>query len=267
MMNDHFRRVSAAFSRKAAEYDAFGVAHPQLTRMRRQVYDHISALAVPGARFLELNAGTGADAVALVERGYSVHATDISPAMISAVEAKIETGGLSHQLRASCCSFTDLSAIDDGPFDLIFSNSGGLNCISDLSVVTAQLPRLLHRGGLVTWVIMPRICPWELARLGKDWRVALRRLRPGGVQAHVSGITFQTHYFSAQAVRDSFGPAFVQVKLEALALLTPPADNKDFAHRHPRLYQILVGIEESLAFWPILRGWGDFFILSMRYVG
>ena len=59
----HWRQVAEAFSRKALEYDAFGTDNPNVTRMRERVYAHLDALLTPGARILELNAGTGADAV------------------------------------------------------------------------------------------------------------------------------------------------------------------------------------------------------------
>lgn len=43
-MDDHFRDVAAAFSRKAPLYDAFGHGHENLARMREKVYAHIGAL-------------------------------------------------------------------------------------------------------------------------------------------------------------------------------------------------------------------------------
>ena len=82
-MNADFEDVAEAFSRKAAVYDAFGEDHENLTRMRRKVRDHISALLPVGSYLLELNAGTGLDATAMVQRGYRVHATDISPGMVA----------------------------------------------------------------------------------------------------------------------------------------------------------------------------------------
>ena len=269
-LDEHLEAVSQAFARKATVYDAFGEGHENLARMRRRLYDHIQALVPPGARLLELNAGTGLDAVRMVERGYRVHATDLSPGMVAQIQAKIRDHGLEGRLSAEQLSFTQLDRLDlaaHGPFQGIYSNAGGLNCIQDLTLVTRQLPRLLVPGGVVTWVIMPRICPWELLHLLQDPRTATRRLRPGGVMAQVEGVRFHTRYFSAGQVRRAFGPRFRQAKLEALSLLTPTADNKAFAARHPRLFRWLVAWDERLSRWPLLRGWGDFFILSMEFLG
>src|SRR5574341_575045 len=97
-MADHLSAVAEAFTRKAAVYDSFGEAHPNLTRMREKVYAHIQSIVRGGSYLLELNAGTGLDAAALVQSGYRIHATDIAPGMVSEIAAKIERYNLSHSL-------------------------------------------------------------------------------------------------------------------------------------------------------------------------
>ncbi len=264
-MRGQLDRVAEAFSRKAQVYDAFGAGHENLARMRRRVYAHLEAQLSPGCWILELNAGTGLDAVELVKRGYRVHATDLSPGMVSEIDKKIHLHGLEGQLSAQQCSFTDLEKISDGPFDAVFSKFGGLNCVADLIAVTRGLPRLLKPGGTVTCVIMPKICPWELVRLAKDWRTAIRRLRPSGVLANVEGIRFQTYYYSARQVRLAFGRSFRRLRQEGLAVVTPGADNHTFARSHLGWYRFLAWADTAVAAVPPFRGWGDFFILTMRY--
>ncbi|RMG89575.1 MAG: class I SAM-dependent methyltransferase [Chloroflexi bacterium] len=265
-VGDHFERVATAFSQKALVYDEFGRDHENLTRMREKVYAHICRLVPPGGHLLELNAGTGLDAVALVQRGYRVHATDLSPGMVAQIRNKIVRYDLGDRLTVQQCSFTALDEVN-GRFHAVYSNFGGLNCIDDLSLVTRHLPRLLFPGGIVTWVVMPHICPWELAHFWRGVRSALRRLRPGGVLANVEGVRFRTYYFSVNEVRRAFGPQFRQVALEGLSVVTPTADNKHFAQRYPRLYRQLVRLDDWLCQKRPFSGWGDFFILSMRYEG
>jgi len=77
--------IADAFSRTAEHYDNFADDHPHLTRMREQVYAHVVRHVPAGASILELNAGTGTDAVALARRGYRVHATDIAAGMLERV--------------------------------------------------------------------------------------------------------------------------------------------------------------------------------------
>lgn len=263
----HYAAVAEAFSRKALVYDAFGENHENLSRMRRKFYEHIQAVMPPAGHLLEINAGTGQDAVELVGYGFRVHATDFAPGMIAQIEEKVARLNLEERLTVQSCSFTELENVTGGPFDGIYSNSGGLNCIADLSAVTRGLPALLKPGARVTWVVMPRVCPWELAVIPKDFRVGTRRLHRNGVLAHVEGVHFMTYYFSAKQVERSFGPRFRRVRLEGLSTLTPTADNKSFAVNHPRLYHVLARLDDNLSHRAPFNGWGDFFILTMEYLG
>lgn len=263
----HADNVAEAFSRKATVYDVFGENHVNLSRMRGKFYAHIEQVMPPGGHLLEINAGTGQDAAELVSRGFRVHATDFAPGMLAQIEDKIARLGPGNRLTVQNCSFTALDQITAGPFDGLYSNSGGLNCIDDLSVVTRQLPPLLRPGARVTWVIMPRICPWELAVIPKDFRVGTRRLHRAGVLAHVEGVYFMTYYFSAAETRRAFGPRFRQVMLEGLSVFTPTADNKTFALNHPRLYRGLVLADDLLSTRRPFNGWGDFYILTMEFIG
>ena len=253
-----------AFSRKAAVYDQFGVGHENLTRMRQKVYTHLETVMPANGYLLELNAGTGLDATEMTKRGYQIHATDVAPGMIAEINKKVESGAGNGRLSSQLCSFTELNQVSCGPFDGIYSNFGGLNCIDDLTAVTQHIPQLLKPNGVVTFVIMPRICPWELALLFKDWRVATRRLS-GKTIANVEDVAVETTYYSPKAVQNAFGPAFQPIRLEALSLLTPTADNKSFAQQHPKLLHQLVRWDDRLSTWPLLRSWGDFFILSLVY--
>ena len=246
-------------------YDAFGQDHANLQRMREKVYAQVARWTPAGSHILELNAGTGLDAVALVARGFRVHATDIAPGMVAEMEKKRLALGLDGRFTPQLCSFTELDRVQAGPFDAIFSNFGGLNCVADLTAVTRHLPHLLKPGGVLTWVIMPPICPWELALLFKDWWVATRRLRRGGVMAHVEGVPFRTFYFTPKQVKQALGPAFRQVQLSGLSIITPTADNDQFARRHPRLFRRLVRLDDWLSERPLFNRTGDFFILTARY--
>jgi ubiquinone/menaquinone biosynthesis C-methylase UbiE len=264
-MGDHFQAVAEAFSRKATIYDAFGEDHPNLTRMRQKVYAHIEGLVSPGGSLLELNSGTGFDAMTLVGKGYRIHATDIAPGMLAQIQDKVRRYHLEDRITIQPCSFTELHQITTGPFDAIISNFGGLNCIEDLSLVTPNLPRLLKPGGVVIWVIMPPICLWELIRIPQDFHMATRRLKRRNVLSNVEGVKFLASYFTPQEVKRTFGPEFHPLRIEGLSVLTPPADNKTFARRFPRTYQTLVMLDDFVSRWPLFRAWGDFFILSMRY--
>jgi ubiquinone/menaquinone biosynthesis C-methylase UbiE len=261
-----FDTIAEAFSLTAEKYDSFAIDHPHLDRLRRKVYAHLSRFLPPGRRILELNAGTGTDAVALAQQGYAVHATDIAPGMLQRLDDKVERFGLGDRITSQSCSFTDLASIRGGPYDAIFSDLGGLNCIPDLAPVIQSLPGLLRPGGLVTWVLMPPVCLWELGMLfSGQVSFALRRLRRGGTRAHLEGKTFPVYYFNPRQVIRWFGTDYRFLALEGLSVITPTAESKNLARLYPRLYRGLSWLDDRLSTRPPWWAWGDFYILSMRY--
>ena len=261
-----YSTIAEAFSLTAEKYDGFAADHPHLTRMRNKVYDHLGRFLPPGSRILELNAGTGTDAVKLAQRGYSVHATDIAPGMLQRLRDKVDRLHLGGQITVQECSFTDLESIQGGPFDAVFSDLGGLNCIADLTPVIRHLPRVLKPGGLVTWVLMPPVCLWELGLIFTGQvKLAMRRLSPRGTRAHLEGKYFNVFYFTPNQVRAWFGSDFQYLALEGLSVVTPTAESKNLARRFPRLYHTMSRLDDWLSMRPPWWGWGDFYILSHRY--
>lgn len=258
--------VAEAFSRTAERYDRFAGDHPNQDRMRGKVYAHLRRFAPPGARVLELAAGTGIDAVRLAELGYRVHATDIAPGMLARMRERTARLRLDDRVTIQECSFTEVERIEGGPYDAVFSDLGGLNCIADLGLVISKLPLVLRPGGVVVWVLMPPICLWELAlAFTGRFALALRRLRRGGTRAHLEGLYFTVHYFTPRQVVRAFGPDYRPLAIEGLSVITPTAESKNLAKRHARVYGALAWLDDRLAPHAPFSGWGDFFIASLRY--
>jgi ubiquinone/menaquinone biosynthesis C-methylase UbiE len=261
-----FDTIAEAFSRTAEKYDQFGEDNPHLTRLRHKVYAHLTRFLPPGASILELNAGAGTDAVYLAQQGFRIHATDIAPGMLQRLCDKVERLGLGERVTAQECSFLELDRVQGGPFDAVFSNLGGLNCIPDLAPVIGSLPEVLRPMGVVTWVLMPPICLWELATVFTGQvRLALRRLSPQGTRAHLEGLYFQVYYLPPRQVIAAFGDSYQLLGLEGLSVITPTAESKTLAKRYPRLYRTLSWLDDRLSTRAPWWGWGDFFILSLRY--
>jgi ubiquinone/menaquinone biosynthesis C-methylase UbiE len=260
-----FDSINRGFSAKALVYDDYGADHPVILWARAQVRAHLMALVPPGAHVLELAAGTGADAVFLAERGYRVHATDLADGMVAETRRKIETRGLADRLTAQQASFTELERVTGGPYDLVFSNYGGLNCLPDLTEMTGGLPGVLKPGGFVTLVMMPPVCPWELAQaLRGDFKTAFRRLHPGGVMARVASAHFMTYYFRPSQVLRALGPGYRRVALRGLSMFSPPSYLEKFSRGYPRLFRRLTEMDERFASFPLLNAMGDYFILTVQ---
>jgi ubiquinone/menaquinone biosynthesis C-methylase UbiE len=258
--------IAEAFSRTAEKYDSFAEDHPHLTRMREKVYRHIERWLPRGSRILELNAGTGTDAVALAQRGYYVHATDIAPGMLERLQDKVRNLGLENRITFQQCSFTNLKEVQGAPFDAVFSDLGGLNCIPGLTPVIKNLPHILKPGALVIWVLMPPTCLWEMAEIFRgNFRLAFRRLSKNGTRSHLEGLYFDVYYFTPRKVLEWFGPDYSFLELEGLSVITPTAESRNLARQNPRLYRALAWLDDRLSTRRFWREWGDFYILSVRF--
>jgi ubiquinone/menaquinone biosynthesis C-methylase UbiE len=266
MSQPELETIAEAFSRTAEKYDSFAEDHPHLTRMRSKVYLHVMRYVPRGAHILELNAGTGTDAVQLAQRGYSIHATDIAPGMLKRLPEKVEKLGLHDRVTMEARSFLSLEDVEGSPFDAVFSDLGGLNCVPNLTPVIAQLPIVLKRNGIVTWVLMPPVCLWEMAEVFRgNFSLAFRRFTHSSVRANLEGLNFDVYYFSPRQVIGWFGSDFELLALEGLSVITPTAESKNFAKWYPRWYRVLSWLDDKLSpHWP-WYGWGDFYILTMRY--
>jgi ubiquinone/menaquinone biosynthesis C-methylase UbiE len=257
--------VQRAFNKQAEHYDADDLANPILLDWRKRVYDHLNLFLKPGGRILELNAGTGIDAIHLVMSGHKVHATDVSPVMIQKIREKIEQSGRQQELSIQQCSFESLHAVTETSFDYIFSNFGGLNCCKDLTTVTKHLPRLLKTGGYVTWVIMPPACPWEWMQILKGNLNAFRRLKKPGVTAHLEGQYFTTYYHSLSDIQISLGPEFGRVRTEGLGSVSPPPSSQAFTVAHPGLYGRLKKLDRVVGCHFPFNRWADHIIVTFQY--
>ena len=116
---------------------------------------------------LEINCGTGQDALQLAGIGHSVVATDASPAMIVIAKEKLQEQhpGIAQQLQFIVCPFASLhEKLAPQKFDLVLSNFGGLNCISKKEIIELgqQLFSLLNEKGRLVVTVMGNCCLWEM---------------------------------------------------------------------------------------------------------
>lgn len=266
-VTDQYASVNRGFSKQSAGYDEADRKNMILQDLRQQVYRHVQAFLKPASRILELNAGTGIDAVYFASLGHFVHATDLSDGMILRIKEKISEQALSNRITCQQLSYEHLDRTVGTGYDLVFSNFGGLNCIQDLSRVARHLPMVLNQGGYVTWVIMPPVCPWELMWLFKGKATqAFRRFRKNGVLAHVEGEYFTTYYHSLRDIRRALGHSFHLRKCEGLAALSPQPHHGGLPSRYPWAYRALRNVDALVKdFFPFNR-WADHIIVTFQYL-
>ena len=262
------QEVAAAFSRQARGFDDSDAGNTIIQYKRNRVREHVLRYLPAYASVLELNAGTGTDAVWFAERGFRVHATDIAEGMQERLREKVRIRGVGDLVTTELCSFTDLENLRQrGPFDLIYSNFAGLNCTGDLDRVLQSFWPLLRPGGQVSLVILPKFCLWETLMLFRGkFRTAFRRVFSGrkGARSHVEGHHFRCWYYSPSYVMRHLGKDYELLSLEGLCTLVPPSYIEGFAEKHPMAYRMLrVWENKWKAKWP-WRSVGDYYIISFR---
>jgi ubiquinone/menaquinone biosynthesis C-methylase UbiE len=259
--------AEAAFTRQSAVFDALYAGNTIVNYKRACVRQHVLQYLAPGGNILELNAGTGEDAVFFAQQGFKVHATDISAGMHGEVKQKAAKTGLDKMISTEICSFTHLDQLENkGPYDLIFSNFAGLNCTGELDKVLASFDGLLNPGGMVTLVILPKFCLWEMLLVFKGkFRTAFRRFySKKGRKARVEDTWFKCWYYNPSYIIKRQKGNFQLLGIEGLCTLVPPSYIEGFAEKYPQLYRFLAEKEERLkSRWP-WKYVGDYYIISLR---
>ena len=259
--------AAEAFSRQASVFDELYAGDTIIQYKRKRVRAHVEQYLPAAAHILELNAGTGDDALYFASKGHHVHATDIAAGMQDRLKEKVDQAKMNDRVTTEICSFTDLAQLQNrGPYDLVFSNFAGLNCTDRLDAVLHELAPLLPSGGLITLVVLPKFCLWETLLIFKGkFKTATRRLFSGkGVLSHVEGAYFKCWYYSPRYIVRRLKKNFDLESIEGLCTLVPPSYMEQFAEKHPHAYAYLVDKENKWKRrWP-WRVIGDYYIITMR---
>lgn len=280
--------MSPAFNTLAGVYDE-AFTYTLIGRLQRLRVWHFTRQQIrhlenntPNA--LELNCGTGEDALWLARQGFRVLATDIAPEMVAFTQKKAAPTPEAGQITAAVCDIAQIGTwlesnrgtlpvpaaaeIPAQRFDLVFSNFGGLNCLSPEALTTlgpALKAALLPDGQFVA-VLMGRFCFWEtLYFLAKGRpKQAFRRLRRGPVAAPLDAQhTVPSWYYSPREFAAFFSDFEVKA-LHPIGLWLPPSYLDPFFRRFPRLLAFLNRLEAVCAagFWA--GGADHYFIRFVR---
>jgi len=216
---------------------------------------------------LELNSGTGEDALFFAEHGFLVHATDISKGMLAQLKQKVLQAGMQGQVSNELCSFTQLDKLHNkGPYDIIFSNFAGLNCTGELNKVLQAFTTLVKAGGIVTLVILPKICLWELLLVFKGkFKTAFRRFYSAkGRKANIQGVHFKCWYYNPSYIKQQLKNDFDLLGIEGLCTIVPPSYLARFGEKHPAVFKWLSKLEDRFkSTWPF-KYIGDYYIISLK---
>jgi ubiquinone/menaquinone biosynthesis C-methylase UbiE len=260
--------AGAAFDRIAEDYDQRFTDTLIGRAQRDEVWRVLARTWKKDDRVLELNCGTGEDAVFLANNGISVLACDASRQMIAKARERLQ-----HHPHHLPVFFRELATERVGEldpemkFDGAFSNFSGLNCIADLAVVASSLASLTGQNGKLILCFSTRFCLIEilyfLAR-GKLSK-ALRRCK-GHTEVMLDGVRFTVYYPTIGQIRRAFAPAFRLYSCIGIGVTVPPSYLEEWARQRPGLFRIIRRAERLLARLPIVRSTGDHVLLCFEKV-
>jgi SAM-dependent methyltransferase len=258
-----------AFDGVAGGYERSNAENPILCAMRARLHRALDAFVPAGAHLLDLGCGPGSDAAVLAARGYRVTAIDWSRAMVEEAGRRVRAAGVADRVDIQHVGIHEIDRLEraDAPFDAAYSNFGPLNCVVDLPAVAQSIAARLKPGGVLVASVIGRVCPWEIALyVGRgDLSRAAIRFRRGLVPVPLKGRTVWTQYLSPHEFEQMFAAAgLARVSLRALGLFVPPPYLQAFADRHPTLVTALQRAEDRCGGWPVLRTWGDHFLVVLR---
>ena len=258
--------IALAFDGAAASYDSDFGENPIAIWMRERVWQTCLDVFRPGGRILDLNAGTGIDAVFLAQNNFSVHAIDLSSKMLGGLSSKLASDDLRSRMTYEKLSLESLSDLRGKKFDGALSNFGGLNCLLDLSRFAQELANILEPGAPFVACVMGKFSLLEtfgFLRHGK-FKQSFRRASRGGTIASICGKKVEVYYYGSRQLVSSFAPFFEVEKIYGLGILVPPPWKSDWAIAHKTLFKVLARVDQVVSYLPVLRASGDHHVSLFR---
>jgi ubiquinone/menaquinone biosynthesis C-methylase UbiE len=260
--------AGAAFDSIAQDYDRIFTDSLIGRAQRDAVWKVLTRTFQKNEKILELNCGTGEDAIFLAGKGISVVACDASRQMIARAEQRLRH--ISPQISAVFYELPIERVGELSPktqFDGAFSNFSGLNCVADLTAVASSLSRLVKQNGRLVLCMSTRFCLIEVLHylaLGQ-WRKALRRCK-GYTEVTLDDVQFTVYYPTIRQLRRYFAPHFRLYSCTGIGVTVPPSYLEGWARRNPGIFHFLRSLEGRLAPLPIFRSTADHVLLCFERV-
>jgi len=239
--------------------------------LRLHVWDYLDTIIEPGSQLniLELNCGTGEDALRFAQKGHNIYATDLSKEMVNITRQKATHHKFQDKVDAIVCDSKNLRSCNfSSKFDLIFSNFGGLNCLNkgELENLSADLSQLLNSKGRFVSVVMPRFCLWEsLYFLSKfDTQKIFRRNTHTSLQVNVGDEKIETWYYSPTTFKNIFQNHFKRLAVKPVGVAIPPSYMENRIGKNQKLMQALNISENVLGSISSLSAVSDHFLMDME---
>ena len=256
--------MEASFDKAALNYDAT-FTNSEIGKMQRNlVHKQLSKQVASVQKILEINCGTGEDAIWLAQQNFHVTASDISPKMIEVARSKASFDNLKFLTVDIKIIHSSLGGLT---FDLIFSNFGGLNCLSksELEKFFSDANSILSEKGKLALVIMPKNTLWEqLYFLVKARFSSVFRRKKEFVLADVDGEKIPTYYYNPKDIVNLAKNNFELIAQKPIGFFVPPSYLESFFKNKKGLLQFLNTAENRILNLSFLSKYADHYIITLQ---
>jgi ubiquinone/menaquinone biosynthesis C-methylase UbiE len=261
-------QAALAFDQMASEYDEVFTRSLVGRAQRDAVWVVLTHTFKRGDHILELNCGTGEDALFLAQNLISVTACDASEQMIQIATHRLHAEAPDAPIQFNYLPTEHVLELNPAiTFDGAFSNFSGLNCIADLKSTASDLATLLSPGAPLVVCLSTRFCIWEMLWfvLHGKFRKAFRRCS-GHTTAKVGEFAVDVHYPTVRELRTLFSPSFVLRSCKGIGVTVPPSYVEAWIRKYPNLLNLLRTIDRSISTLPGFRVLGDHMLLHFERV-
>jgi len=261
-------QAALAFNTMAKDYDDHFTRSLIGRSQRNAVWNILTQTFQSGDHILELNCGTGEDALFLSRSGISVTACDASNRMIEVARKRRSREAPLAPIQFFLLPTERLVEIrSEAPFDGAFSNFSGLNCVRDLQRTAEDLSSLVKPGAPLLLCMSTRFCISEIVwfLLHGNLKKALRRCS-GQTKAKVGEFTIDVYYPTVRELKQSFSPYFSLHSCTGIGITVPPSYVESSISKFPKALLTLQAIDKVISRLPWFRVIGDHMLLHFERV-
>lgn len=254
--------MKADFDHAAQTYDIHFTYSEIGKFQRNSVYENLQKHLKNIKKILEINCGTGEDAFWLAKQNFNVTATDISEKMIEIAQSKSKLENLNFKVL-------DINRLaeETEKFDFLFSNFGGLNCLTktELGLFFNTVTEILSEKGKMSLVIMPKNTLWEqfyfLIKL--DFKNSFRRKKNFAI-ANVDGEKVTTYYYNPKDIVLLSHVNFEILEVKPIGFFIPPSYLEPFFKNKKILLKGFNFLENRIKNMSFLSKYADHYIITLQ---
>ena len=263
--------MQTPFDKIAPVYDELFTSTTIGKMQRNIIYHYLDKflLATQQKNILELNCGTGEDAVYFAKKRLCVIATDVSDEMLNVTNEKIGKLGVSDYVTTKKLDLTNTSDFNfNQKFDLVFSNFGGLNCVDKESLknLSVILSTLLNENGRIIFVLMPKYSLWDSSYylMKTKFNKVFRRSSSKPLNVNLNGVNVKTFYYSPREIAKIFHNRFKVQNIKPVGFFIPPSFLNKFFLKKKKTLRMLDMFESSVSNFSFLANLSDHFLIDME---